>query len=42
MEGVGVRVVTPAVLYRMKREAARMWDMGDVERLLVQFPHLEA
>lgn len=41
MEGIGVRVVTPAVLYKMKRDTVRPMDKVDVQRLLVQFPKLE-
>ena len=36
-EGVPVRVPTPKTLYRMKRDTARISDLGDAERLREKF-----
>lgn len=37
VEGIRVRVATPRMLYRMKRDSVRLRDRADAERLLQRF-----
>ena len=36
-DGLEVPVVTPATLYRMKKDTVRLRDRGDAERLRLRF-----